>query len=61
MSRFLLLFSLVVSLCALDAMGAAPDLILWNGKVFTSDPANPNAGFRYNKPPKPEAPRVKSL
>ncbi|MES2708885.1 MAG: trypsin-like peptidase domain-containing protein [Verrucomicrobiota bacterium] len=28
---------------------------LKNRDAFAYDPANPNAGFRYNKPPKPEA------
>jgi serine protease Do len=28
---------------------------LKNRDTFAFDPANPNAGFRYNKPPKPEA------
>jgi serine protease Do len=38
---------------------------LKNRDAFAYDPANPNAGFRYNKPPKPEAqpaaPPVKPL
>ena len=40
MKRILFLLSLAASL---SAYAAAPDLILFNGKVFTSDPANPNA------------------
>jgi len=34
---------------------------LKNRDAFAYDPANPNAGFRYNKPPKPEAPAPKRL
>ena len=34
---------------------------LKNRDAFAYDPANPNAGFRYNKPPKPEAPAAKRL
>src|SRR4051812_12126489 len=40
MKQTLLLLSLVTSL---SACAAAPDLILFNGKVFTSDVANPHA------------------
>jgi predicted amidohydrolase YtcJ len=39
MKRTILLLSLVTSL---SASAAAPDLILFNGKVFTSDAAHPN-------------------
>ncbi len=34
---------------------------LKNRDAFAYDPANPNAGFRYNKPPKPETPAAKPL
>jgi serine protease Do len=34
---------------------------LRNRDAFAYDPANPNAGFRYNKPPKPESPAPKRL
>ncbi len=34
---------------------------LKNRDAFAYDPSNPNAGFRYNKPPKPQAPAPKRL
>lgn len=34
---------------------------LKNRDAFAFDPANPNAGFRYNRPPLPTAPAVKRL
>jgi serine protease Do len=34
---------------------------LKNRDAFAYDPANPNAGFRYNKPPRPEATPPKPL
>ena len=41
--------------------GAVLKAFLKNRDAFAYDPANPNAGFRYNKPPKPEAPAPKPL
>lgn len=33
---------------------------LQNRDTYAFDPANPNSGFRYNRPPKPEAEAVTS-
>lgn len=41
--------------------GAVLKNFLKNRDAFAYDPANPNAGFRYNKPPKPEVPAPKPL
>ena len=41
--------------------GAVLRNFLKNRDAFAYDAANPNAGFRYNKPPKPEAPAAKPL
>ncbi len=41
--------------------GAILKSFLKNRDAYAYDPTNPNAGFRYNKPPKPEAPKVKPL
>ena len=41
--------------------GAVLKNFLKNRDAFAYDPTNPNAGFRYNKPPKPEASKTKPL
>lgn len=41
--------------------GAVLKAFLKNRDAFAYDPANPNAGFRYNKPPRPEASPPKPL
>ena len=41
--------------------GAVLKAFLKNRDAFAYDPANPNAGFRYNKPPRPEASPPKTL
>ena len=41
--------------------GAVLKAFLKNRDAFAYDPANPNAGFRYNKPPRPEATPPKPL
>jgi serine protease Do len=41
--------------------GAVLKAFLKNRDAFAYDPANPNAGFRYNKPPRPEAAPAKPL
>ena len=41
--------------------GSVLKMFLRNRDAFAYDPTNPNSGFRYNKPPKPEAPPAKPL